>query len=102
MLVAEILEQRKMGNVMNSAVSAADAITSVHQPEVSNVPYHGTHKPKGKPPPECPMHKSMQEEAPPMYSSECPINDMAPNEINPLNMVNILVNVFENENNSSD
>ncbi|KOX78948.1 Cytochrome c-type heme lyase [Melipona quadrifasciata] len=76
-----------MGNVMNSAVSAADAITSVHHPEVSNIPYHGTHKPKGKPPPECPMHKSMQEEAPPMYSSECPINDMAPNEINPLNMM---------------
>ncbi|XP_068985327.1 holocytochrome c-type synthase [Bombus flavifrons] len=76
-----------MGNVMNSAVLAADAIIPTHQQQISNAPYHGIHKPDGKPPPECPMHKSAQDKTPSTYPSECPINDMASGDINPLNMM---------------
>lgn len=83
-----------MGNVMNSAVLAADAIIPTHQQQISNAPYHGIHKPDGKPPPECPMHKSAQGKTPSTYPSECPINDVASGDINPLNMVNILVNTI--------
>ncbi|CAL7942649.1 unnamed protein product [Xylocopa violacea] len=76
-----------MGNLMTSAVSATDAIMPVQQQQTPTTQHRGTHKSEGEPPPECPMHKSIQKQAPPTYSSECPINDMAPENINPLNMM---------------
>ncbi|KZC11411.1 PREDICTED: cytochrome c-type heme lyase [Dufourea novaeangliae] len=77
-----------MGNVLTPAMSAANVFITdpvqkiskhVHHSEMNNL--------EGEPPPECPMHKSTKKEAPPKYASECPINDMSQDEINPLNMM---------------
>ncbi|XP_017893109.1 cytochrome c-type heme lyase-like [Ceratina calcarata] len=76
-----------MGNVVNSAVSAADVIMSPQQQEIPKHRHHGMHKPNGEPPPECPMHKPAPEKQIPLYSNECPINNMAAEDINPLNMM---------------
>ncbi|OAD60081.1 Cytochrome c-type heme lyase [Eufriesea mexicana] len=76
-----------MGNVMTSAVSAADVIIPVHQQQISKTQLHGTLKPDGEPPPECPMHKSASKKAQSTFSNECPINNMASEDINPLNMM---------------
>lgn len=76
-----------MGNVMTSAVSAADVIMPMHQQQISKTQHHEIYKSEEKPPPECPMHKSASEKESSILSSECPINDMTSEDINPLNMV---------------
>ena len=75
-----------MGNVVTSAVSAADVIMPVPQQELSTPKHHGMGKLQGEPPPECPMHKP-GEKAPRKTTSECPVDHMAANDINPLNMM---------------
>ena len=75
-----------MGNVVTSAVSAADVIMPVPQQELPKPKRHGTDKLQGEPPPECPMHKPA-EKAPPKTTSECPVDHMAADDINPLNMM---------------
>ncbi|XP_043257514.1 holocytochrome c-type synthase [Colletes gigas] len=76
-----------MGNVLTSAVSAADVIITVPQQEISkSIYHHGTNKFEGEPPPECPMHKPAKKESP-KYTSECPVDHTREDEINPLNMM---------------
>lgn len=75
-----------MGNLLTSAVSAADVIMPVPQQQISKPVHHGMDKLQGEPPPECPMHKAT-EKAPPKRISECPVDHMSAEEINPLNMV---------------
>lgn len=85
---------------MTSAVSAADVIIPLPQQQISQTQHHGTHKTQGEPPPECPMHKPAPDISPPMYSSECPISDMAQEDINPLNMVCMSTNSDNNNSNN--
>lgn len=75
-----------MGNLLTSAVSAADVIMPVPQQQISKPVHHGMDKLQGEPPPECPMHKAT-EKAPPKRISECPVDHMSAEEINPLNMM---------------
>lgn len=82
-----------MGNALTTAsVSAADVIVPVSQ-QIIKPESHKTEKYRGEPPSKCPMHKSGQLNTI-NYVSECPIDKMDINEINPLNMVRIRLNLL--------
>lgn len=82
-----------MGNALTTAsVSAADVIIPVSQ-QIIKPDSHKADKYQGEPPPECPMHKSGQLNTI-SYVSECPIDKMDESEINPLNMVCIMLDLL--------
>lgn len=76
------------GSLSTATVFAAEAVAPA--PHSQNViPKHHTNmKLEGEPPPECPMHKPKAAETKPTTgASECPIDHMNPDQINPLNMM---------------
>ena len=75
-----------MGNTLTVAsVNAVDLIVPVTEQNISKPISHLGKKFDGEPPPECPMHKPAQQ--PTNFVSECPIDNVKENDINPLNMV---------------
>ncbi|KAK0167432.1 hypothetical protein PV327_004831 [Microctonus hyperodae] len=77
-----------MGNTLTTAsVLAADSITPINHIQEAK-PYNAhVHKSyDGIPPPECPMHQSMDKK-PQKITGECPIDHMDISEVNPLNMM---------------
>jgi len=82
-----------MGNsIINSSQTAVDLMLlgfkKVIKPE-------SCRETQNEPPAECPMHKSYQLNTI-NYTNECPIDQMDNNDINPLNMVCIMQNLFTN------
>lgn len=80
-----------MGNTLTSAsVSAADVIMPVQSSSNQQVLKSVIEKPEkfqDVPPQECPMHIKKNQQSSNTITSECPINHMDANEINPLNMM---------------
>ncbi|KAF7385666.1 hypothetical protein HZH66_011508 [Vespula vulgaris] len=80
-----------MGNTLTSAsVSAADVIMPIQHSsnqQLSKSIIYESDKFQNVPPPECPMHIKTNQQSSKTSISECPIDHMSENEINPLNMM---------------
>lgn len=83
-----------MGNTLTSAsVSAADVIMPIqhsNNQQLSKSITYESEKFQNVPPPECPMHTKTSQQSSKISMSECPIDHMNKDEINPLNMVCIM------------
>lgn len=88
-----------MGNTLTTAtVLAADQITPPAPAEIikPSTYHHHVHKSfEGTPPPECPMHKPADQKPQAAPKNECPIDHTNQSDINPLNMVIILLKLRE-------
>lgn len=80
-----------MGNTLTTAsVSAADVIMPIqhsNNEQLTKSIIKESEKLQNVPPPECPMHTKADQQPPKTSKSECPIDHMSENEINPLNMM---------------